>query len=343
MAMRDLLGGNSKKALLAKLEKVTEALETNQKSRPELIAAADSVYDGTRSAEYVKACAAVDVVDRDIETGKRVFATTQKQLAEIEAEEAKAADAALRKKTVSKEGPRWDAFEAEVNEIAEHIAHAAKEAEHFGNYILDVKALAAYFTNGAPEIAANIKMLGPIVRNYHAAILKGGPGAPPPAIPVAPVLVPTPAREAEQRTAFFTLQPCKFEHNGSQQVARFQTVSLTKVQQTNALRMEAVCALDDPRVPDLRKKSGVFERPMESHCFDLDANTRPSGVTIFDLQSQKPQYRPPAGLRPDHTTDLRLPKAAARTELPAGFEEHPRMRDGAYQMKTDGPKKDDNK
>ena len=62
---------DTKKGLQNKIRQVAEALEKNQKARPELVQKADDAYSGTRSPEYLAAQAAVAGIDRD--TGRFSF------------------------------------------------------------------------------------------------------------------------------------------------------------------------------------------------------------------------------------------------------------------------------
>ncbi len=154
--------------------------------------------------------------------------------------------------------------------------------------------------------------------------------------PVLKIVQPEP----EQRTTWFALQILKFQQDGQQKlVARYDLASLTEAQSRMGLELNVIVPLDHESVPGLRARQ-VTQIAQAHHAYDLDSGQRPQGVAIMDVPN-KERHRPHYQLPPTASADLPAPRAAAgvRNELPKGFEEHPRMKDGPYQMTVD-PKRE---
>jgi hypothetical protein len=152
--------------LVTKRDNFREAIKKDEASAPQLQAKVDAVYDGTNSAEYLDADAAVAANARKIAAGKRALDKTIEEIAELEAAEAAKADKAVRKKTHAEGLKEIEGFESEIAEWLDITARLEKRTAKLAVSILDFGGLHRYFSGGLPEVKLNAEFVAPVGRIF---------------------------------------------------------------------------------------------------------------------------------------------------------------------------------
>jgi hypothetical protein len=265
---RDLTAAHGKRDSLIASLKTEEALVA------ELQAAADKVCDGSKSAEFIAAQAAVRAAQHNVQTFTRVLAVTNEQIKKIEGEIAQIAEQKLRGETVAEIEKRTLRFEAAAAAFDGAAAELIEISAMMGEVILDARQLENFAKTCRADIPPAMQMIVGLARSRIRATIDGNAPATLPTQPPQLVAPPAPAPTA----SYFSLQNLKFVDVQGQQrrVPRFMVLELTERQAANALRADIVCKLDDPRVQRLRKQATTQQPPEAWHCFDLDLNTPPT-------------------------------------------------------------------
>jgi hypothetical protein len=144
----------------------------------------------------------------------------------------------------------------------------------------------------------------------------------------APVLKVVPAAPPAPTVSVFLSNPVKWMDADRQwqRAARYTVVALPPELAAMARELACTLPLDHPMVKTHGQPPGP--PPEWHHCFDLMTGEKPAGTVYSDLPKEK--YRPPANLQlTDHAADLRLPRAAARTE--------PEQHDGMFEERVGKP------
>ena len=206
---------------------------------------------------------------------------------------------------------RVSVLEERTQALLASITEWIPAAEDVAEICVDAAGLPPYGRNSLAELPPAVAMVAEAVRGRIIPDVLHGDK--PPVIAAKPTLVP-PKPEPEPRTAWLALQPVRYEHNGPQLLNRYAIVTLTASQSRMGLEgfeQKVICALDDERVPALRGRLTTQQRPSEFAVYDLDTGAVPQGLVTMKLPS-KATYHLPSTFKPTNTSDVQLPKVAAR-------------------------------
>jgi hypothetical protein len=289
-------GGPEKKvdAARANCDRLTEQLATAKALILERKSAVRQLaFDGAEAPERLAAGSKVREAEVDVEALSGALDDAKAHLTSLEAELAQIADRKLRAETAGAIDSLATELEAAATGFDTATAKLVETSRRVAEIVLDGHGLCAFAMAARAEAPAAAQMIAQELRNRAKATLDGRAPA---ALPKAPpVLVETP-KPAPQLQEFFVLQSGMFTDRAGthRRVPRFSFAELNPQQAAHAIRMQGVCATDDPRVKELKKlRAGATQQPPEPHlCQDWDSGSPPRGDAELVIHSKFLQTSP---------------------------------------------------
>jgi hypothetical protein len=313
-----------------KLQRDIETARTNRDSLVERLQAAELLVSERQAAAQRLAVAgaddaALDRAEAELRKAQDRVSTLSAALDEIkqrivalEKGEAERADQKLRAATAATLEQRAVTLEGAAAGLDVAFAAFVTATAEAAIDCLDGKGLSIFAQSAKADLGPAVQVVARELRARAAATIAGT--APATLSKEPPALVEPPAPMPRQ--TYFTVQLGMYlDATGALcRVPRCTFVELTSEQVQRALRLGGVCAKDDPRIPELRRKVADQQPPEPHLCQNWDTGELPvgdpgllahrsstgSGHTVFERVDRGPAYSvkaPPAA-----------PAVAARNE-----------------------------